>query len=161
MKLWEKIALGTVIGGGIYAAYRYASGLKRTEAELQSVVSIDSVTGNIIEGAHVEFNVRLKNPTAGSFKIKRPFVEFLYKDSVVGSSNALNEDITLPAYGEALIDKIKIHIPTTKILTSAFDLAKAIFNKQAVTVTTRTISTIDLGWKQLPYEKKEQATLKL
>lgn len=161
MKLWEKIALGTVLGGGIYAGYRYFSGLQQTNAELQSIVAIDSVKASLTEGATIQFHVRLKNPTAGSFKIKYPFVQFIYKDSVIGSSQALNQDIPLPAYGEAMIDKISINISALKILSSAFDLVKSLIKGQPIPVTARTLSTIDLGWKKLPYEKKEEATLKL
>lgn len=161
MKLWEKIAMGTVIGGGVYAAYRYFSGLQKTSAELQSVVTIDDVKASLVEGATIQFNVKLKNPTAGSFNIKYPFVQFIYKDSVIGSSQALDKNIQLPAYGEALIDKISINISTLKILSSGFDLVKSLLNGTAIPVMTRTLSTIDLGWKQMPYEKKEQATLKL
>lgn len=161
MNTITKIAIGAAVTGGIYAGYRYISGLQQTNAELQSIVTINSVKASLMEGATIQFNVRLKNPTAGSFKIKYPFVQFIYKDAVVGSSQALNQDIPLPAYGEALIDKISVNISALKILTSAFDLVKSLITNQAIPVMIRTISTIDLGWKQLPYEKKEQATLKI
>lgn len=161
MNTLTKIAIGAAVTGGIYAGYRYISGLQQTNAELQSVVTITGAKASLTEGATVQFNVKLKNPTAGSFKIKYPFVQFIYKDEVVGSSQALNQDIALPAYGEALIDKISINVSALKILSSAFDLVKSLFTGKAIPVTARTISTIDLGWKQLPYEKKEQATIKI
>jgi hypothetical protein len=107
----------------------------------------------------IRVDVQLKNPTNNSFKIKFPFIKLLYKGATVGSSQLLDKDIVIPAFGEAVINQIMIKIPTLSLFSLSGSLIKAVQNKQPIQVEVRTLTTIDVGFKQVPYTKSELLTL--
>ncbi len=150
-----------LIGGGIMAAIAaYLLRLRRTSAELETVVSakIHSIS---FSGLTIRVDVQLKNPTKGTMAIKFPFVKLIYKGSTIGSSQAINKDITIPSYGEVMIDSILISIPVLGLLSVAGDLIKAITGSpEGIKIQIVTISTIDLGWKTIPYEKLDEVVIK-
>ena len=92
-------------------------------------------------------------------KLKYPFVKIIYKDSTIGTSQSINKDITLPAYGEANINGIMIKVPIGGLFSAGVGIYKQLLNKEPIPVTIKTVSTIDLGWKKLPYESTEQKIL--
>jgi hypothetical protein len=59
-----------------------------------------------------------------------------------------------------LIDAIMIDIPLLGIFSLASDLLKSLEAGTGVKMTVKTISTIDLGWKKIPYEDAQEITLK-
>jgi hypothetical protein len=154
-----KVITTTLIGAGIYAGYSYYVKMKKTQAELEVLpdASIDSVNLN---GITIRLDLLLKNPTKGSFKMKFPFIKIKYKDTLIGSSQVVDKDITIPAFGQAKIDKILVNIPILSIFSIGMSLMKAIKDKQDVRVTATFISSIDLGWTKLPYEEAHEVTLK-
>lgn len=159
MPNWKKIILGTTIGAGVISLIAYASKLKRTSTELESVA-----TANIhslkLDGLTIRIDVQLKNPTSSSLKIKFPFVKVLYKNQVIGTSKVVNQDIKIPSHGEAKISGILINIPVTGLLKLGGGMYNLITKKQAAPIFVKTITTIDLGWKKIPYEKTDNNTLK-
>jgi hypothetical protein len=159
MSLKGKVIAGALIGTGIYAGYSYYLKMKKTQAELEVVpdASIDSINLN---GITIRLDLLLKNPTKGSFKMKFPFIKIKYKDTLIGSSQVVDKDITIPAFGQAKIDKILVNIPILSIFSIGMSLMKAIKDKQDVKVTATFISSIDLGWTNLPYEESHEVTLK-
>lgn len=159
MSLFTKILTGTVLGAGAIAGWSYVKNLKKAQAELQ-VVPKASLYQLSWDGLTIKIDVLLKNPTKGSFSVKFPFVTLLYKDTTIGSSLALNKEFNLPQFGEVLIDKIMVQIPMTSAFSVVFTLIKALFNKEAVTLTIRTLTHINLGWVVLPYENKQDVTVK-
>jgi hypothetical protein len=102
----------------------------------------------------------MKNPTKGSFSIKFPFVKLLYKESVVGSSEVIDKEIKIPSYSEALIDKIMIKIPMRSVFSVVFTMIKSLYNNEAIRVIVKTVTTIDIGIMNVPYEDKKEVTLK-
>jgi len=84
----------------------------------------------------------------------------MYKDAAIGSSQSVDKDIVIPKYGEVFIDAIMIDIPLLGVFSLANDLLKAVESGEGVKMTVKTISTIDLGWKKLPYEDSQEITLK-
>lgn len=159
MANWKKILVGTGIGAGVVGIIAYVSRLKRTSVQLETVSSA-KIHSLKMDGLTVRVDVKLKNPTDGTFKIKFPFVKVLYKEKTVGSSQVINKDIQIPAYGEAVIEGIMIKIPFTGLLSVGSGLYKLLVNKEPAPIFVKTISTIDLGWKTVPYESTDDITLK-
>lgn len=159
MTLLTKIVAGTVVGAGAIAGWSYVKNLKKAQAELQVVpkVSLNQLSW---DGLTIKIDVLLKNPTKGSFSIKFPFVTLLYKDATLGSSQAVNKEIKIPQFGEVMIDKIMVQIPMTSAFSIVYTLIKALFNKESVTLMVRTLTHINLGWVVLPYENKQEVTIK-
>lgn len=159
MSLFTKILAGTVIGAGAVAGWSYVKNLKKAQAELQIIpkVSLHQLSW---DGLTIKIDVLLKNPTKGSFSVKFPFVTLLYKEATIGSSQAINKEIKIPQFGEVLIDKIMVQIPMDSVFSVVFTLIKALFNKEAVTLTVRTLTHINLGWVVLPYENKQEVQIK-
>lgn len=159
MGLLKKILIGTGIGAVVVGGITYIRRLGRTMNELVVIPTV-SVHKLALQGITLRVDVKIKNPTRTEVKLKYPFVKLIYKDSAIGSSQAINKDITIPSYGEVMIDSIMIDVPLLGVFSLAGDLLKAIQVGTPVKMTVKTISTIDLGWKQLPYEDSQEITLK-
>ena len=159
MSLLTKIITGTVLGAGAIAGWSYVANLKKAGAELQ-VVPKASLYQLSWEGLTIKVDVLLKNPSKGSYSVKFPFVSLLYKDTVVGSSQVQNKELKIGQYSEVLIDSILIQIPVISAFSVVLTLIKALYNKEAVALTIRTITHINLGWVVLPYETKQPITIK-
>lgn len=159
MNLTAKILTGSVLGAGAIAGWSYVKNLRRAQAELQ-VLPKASLHQLSWDGITIKIDILLKNPTKGSFSVKFPFVSLLYKDITIGSSQAVNKEIKIPQFGQLLIDKIMVQIPMSNVFSVVFTLIKALFNKEAVTLTVRTLTHINLGWVVLPYENKQEVTIK-
>lgn len=159
MSLLSKAFTTAVLGAGAWAGWSYLKNLKTAGAELE-VVPKATVHQLSWDGLTIRLDVLLKNPTKGSFQIKFPFVKLLYKDTVIGSSTPVNKDIKIPAFGQVMIDGIIVQVPMTGVFSLAFTLIKALVGGVAQTLTVRTLTTIDLGIVKLPYETKQEITIK-
>ena len=159
MSLVIKILAGTVISAGAIAGWSYVNNLKKAQAELV-VVPKASIYHLSWDGLTIRLDVLLKNPSNGSFSLIVPFIKLLYKDTIVGSSTPVNKEFKLQANGELMIDKIMVQIPMTNVFSVGFALIKAITNGEAAILTVRTTTTINLGIIKLPYENKQDITIK-
>lgn len=159
MSVASKILTGTLIGAGVIAAVGYVRKLKKTQAELEIIptTNLYQLTWNAIV---IRADVLLKNPTKGTFSIKFPFVKIISNGTTLGSSQAVNKDIKIPAYGEVVISKLLITIPVTSFFSVASDVMKSLQNKKPVKLTIKVMTTVNLGWTQLPYESNDEITLK-
>lgn len=155
----NKLLVGLGLGAGVIGGVVYFSKLSRTNANLEVIPSAMIHKLNLT-GMHIKMDVRLKNPEAGSFKIKFPFIKLVYDGSTIGSSQSIDKDILLPAYGEAVINGIMIQIPLLGILSTAFKIYQSLIKGTEIKLTATTITTIDLGWKMLPFEKNDEIVLK-
>ncbi|MDD5464551.1 MAG: hypothetical protein PHP62_05375 [Candidatus Moranbacteria bacterium] len=156
---FRKLLIGVGIGTGAIAAWNYFSGLSRTSAELESITHIN-IHKLYEKGLVVRVDVQLKNPTKTKLKIKFPFVKLLYKDVTAGSSQVLDRDIEIPSFGEAVAEKIMIEIPLGNIFSVGGGMITSLLKGETIKLKSKTISTIDLGWKTIPYEKIEELILK-
>ncbi len=149
----------TLIGGGLIAGYSYYVKMKKTSAELEVIpaAGIHSVNWN---GITIRLDLLLKNPTKGSFSIKFPFLKLTYKGSLVGSSEVVNKDIKIPAYGQAKIEGLLVHVPILSIFSVSSSILKAVQNKEPVKITATMMTTIDLGLVSVPFEESHEVTLK-
>lgn len=159
MSLTNKVLTGTLVGVGLYTGYKYYLDMKKTQAGLQ-VVPQASLSSVNLDGITIRLDVLLKNPTKGSFSIKFPFIKLTYKGSLVGSSQAVNQDIKIPAFGQAKVEKILVNIPILSIFSVSTSVLKAIQSKEEVKITATMMTTIDLGLAKLPFEESHEVTLK-
>ncbi|MBS1577386.1 MAG: hypothetical protein JST09_18965 [Bacteroidetes bacterium] len=155
----KKILTVALVGGGLIAGYSYYLKMRKTQAELEIVPDARLYQVNW-DGITIRIDLLLKNPSKGSFSIKFPFVKLTYKGTLVGSSEVVNKDITIPAYGQAKIDKIMVNIPILSIFTVSSSILKAIQNKEQVNLTATLMTTIDLGFSKIPFEESHEVILK-
>jgi len=158
METWKKITVGTIIGGGLIGGTVYLLRLNKMSVELESIPMV-KIHKLDFSGLTLRVDVQLKNPTRTPFKIKFPFIKLVYKGTTVGSSQVVDKDIQIPAFGEAIIDKMMIKVPLMNIFSFSGGLIKAIQNKEPVKLDVKTLTTIDLGWKKVPYTKADTITL--
>jgi hypothetical protein len=155
----NKIILGTAVGAGVVAIISYFANMRRASVQLEVIpnANIHSLSWT---GLTIRIDAILKNPTAAAFKVKFPYIKISHKDTVLGSSQVINKDISIPAYGQAVIESIMVEVPTLSFFSVAYDIIKALNNKEAIALTVQTITTIDLGWSKIPYDDKKEITLK-
>ena len=158
METWKKITVGTLVGGAIIGGGVYLVRLKRTSVELQTV-PMAKIHKLDLTGLTIRVDLQLKNPTRTAFKIKFPFVKLLYKGSSIGSSQVVDKDITIPAFGEAVVNAIMIRIPLLSLFSLSGGLIKAVRNGEPVKIDVVTMTGLDLGWKKIPYSKVNTITL--
>lgn len=158
MDTWKKIAIGTVASGALIGGTVYIIRLNKMNAELETVPMVQ-VHKLDLTGLTLRVDVQLKNPTRTPLKIKFPFIKLVYKTTTVGSSQVIDKDISIPAFGEAVIEKMMIRVPLMNIFSLSGSLIRALQNKEPVKLDVKTISSIDLGWKQIPYSKSDTITL--
>jgi hypothetical protein len=159
MSTANKILAGTVIGAGAIAAIAYLKNIKRAQAQLE-IIPVINIHQISLEGLTVRVDALLKNPTGASFKIKYPFVKLNHKDALLGSSQAVNKDIKIPAFGQVMIKDIMIKVPVLSFFSVGYDIIKALMNKQPITLTILVITTANLGVTQVAIEHKQEMTLK-
>ncbi len=159
MSSFTKILGGTVLGAGLIAGVNYFKNIKRAKAELE-VIPTANLYSLSWDGVTIRIDVLIKNPTSGSFVIKFPFVKLLYKNTTIGSSQALNKNIKIAAHGEAMIDKILITVPVTSVFSLVFGLIKALHNKEAIKLTIKTMTEVDIGFAKIPYDNETEVVLK-
>ncbi len=158
METWKKIAVGTVVGGALIGGTVYVVRLNKMSAELETI-SMVKVHKLDLSGLTLRVDVQLKNPTRTPLKLKFPFIKLVYKDTTIGSSQVLDKDITIPAFGEAVIEKMMIRVPLMNIFSLSGSLIRAMQNKEAVKLDVKTLTMIDLGWKKVAYNKSDTITL--
>lgn len=158
METWKKIAVGTVIGGALIGGTVYVIRLNKMSTELETVPMV-KIHKLDLTGLTLRVDVQLKNPTRSAFKIKFPFIKLAYKGTTVGSSQVVDKDISIPAFGEVVVNQIMIRVPLLSIFSLSGGLIKAIQNNEAVKLDVKTSTTIDIGWKKMVYDKSDTITL--
>ena len=154
-----KYITGTAIGAAILAAIAYFKNVKRAQAELE-IVPVVNIHKLDLSGLTVRVDALLKNPTGASFKIKYPFIKLTHKDAVLGSSQAINKDIQIPAFGQVMIKDMMVNVPVLSFFSVGYDIIKALMNKQPIVISVSVITTADLGFSQVAIEHKQDMTLK-
>lgn len=154
-----KYITGTAIGAAILAAIAYFKNVKRAQAELE-IVPVINIHKLDLSGLTVRVDALLKNPTGASFKIKYPFIKLTHKDAVLGSSQAVNKDIQIPAFGQVMIKDMMVNVPVLSFFSVGYDIIKALMNKQPIVISVSVITTADLGFSQVAIEHKQDMTLK-
>jgi hypothetical protein len=154
-----KLIAGTVVGAGVIAGLRYFTNIERAQAQLQIVPNM-YVHKLSLEGLVLRIDALLKNPTNATFTLKYPFIEITHKKILVGSSQVVNKDIRIPAFGQVLIQGMMVSIPVIGFVSVVFDLVTSLSNREPVILNVGVITTVDLGWTQVAYEHRQDITLK-
>lgn len=154
-----KVIAGTAIGAGLIAGAVYFARIRRAGVQLQ-VIPNANIHQLSLDGLTIRVDALLKNPTGASFKIKYPFIEITHKDVLAGSSQVVNKDIKIPAYGQVLIKDMMVKIPVLSFFSVMYDVVKSLLNNKSIVFNVGVITTIDLGWSQIPFEHKQDLPLK-
>lgn len=147
------IGLGALVTGG------YLFKVSRTHANLETEIKA-KIHKLDFSGLTVRVDAKIKNPTEGSLKIKYPFVKLSHKGSTIGSSQAINQDISINKFGEVNIEAIMINIPILNLVTGAFDILKSLKAGNGIKFTVTIITTIDTMFSSIPFEKEQEIILK-
>jgi hypothetical protein len=147
-----------VIGAGALAAIAgatYLLKLNRLSNELESVtkVAIHKVS---LGGIDLQINVKLKNPSGGSLKVKHPFVKLTYEDKTIASSTIRDKDIEIPKFSEVDLNPIMVNISFLTLATTVPHLLKEYREKGTLNLVVKTVTTIN---DNLPYTKTDVITL--
>ena len=148
-----------MLGAGVIAGISYFKNLRKAQAELE-IIPKANLYSLSWDGLTIRVDVLMKNPTKGSFSIKFPFVKLIYKGTTIGSSQAVNKNIKIPAYGEAMVEKILVQIPVTSVFSVVFALVKSLYNKEPVKLSIKTMTTVDVGLAKIPYENETEVIVK-
>lgn len=142
--LWGGVLL-IAIAGGVYL-FR----TRRLSNELEAVTGLmvhKFSPPNLV----LRIDVTLKNPTAGSVKVKHPFLRLINGASVIGTSTVIDKDYIIPKYGEVKLDPVMV---TTNLLTSG--LLQDYLKQGKLNLAVKTTTTIN---NALPFEKIDKMTV--
>lgn len=147
------IGAGVVLTGG----YLLKLGMSSANIQTQTKANIHKFD---LSGITIRVDAKIKNPTANTLKIKYPFITLSYKGEVIGSSQSINQDITIPKYGEANIQAIMISTPLTGLYSLSMDLLKSIKEGTGIKISIKTITTIFTPLSSFPYEFNEEQIIR-
>lgn len=148
-----------LIGTGVVITGGYLLKMSRTSANIETEIKA-KIHSLKLSGLTIRIDAKLKNPTDGTLKLKYPFVKLSYQNSTIGSSQVVNQNITIPSFGEANIEGVMINIPLTGIFSVAMDLLKSLKTGTGVKVMIKVITTIYTTFSTIPYEYEVEQTLK-
>jgi hypothetical protein len=154
-----KLLVGLGLGAGALVGYNYFRKLSLTDQHMEIIPSA-MIHKLDLTGLHIRMDIRIKNPDEATFKIKYPFMKLVYEGETIGSSQAIDKDILIPPNGEVVINGVMIQIPITNIFTNAYKIFKDVSAGKKVKLKIHTHSTINLGWKTLPFDKVNEFDLK-
>lgn len=155
----SKFIVGATIIGGAIAGGSYFYNMRRASVQLEVIPKayLHSMSWSALT---IRVDALLKNPTRASFKVKFPYIRITYGDSLLGSSQIIDKDIRIPAYGQIVIDSMMVEIPVISILSGAYAIVKSLYAKESVKLKTQVITTINLGWSRIPYDSATDIVLK-
>jgi len=148
-----------LIGTGVVITGGYLLKMSRTSANIETEIKA-KIHSLKLSGLTIRVDAKLKNPTDGTLKLKYPFVKLSYQNSTIGSSQVVNQNITIPSFGEANIEGVMINIPLTGIFSVAMDLLKSLKTGTGVKVMIKVVTTIYTTFSTIPYEYEVEQTLK-
>jgi hypothetical protein len=140
---------------GLYAGYRYYTKMKRTQANLV-IIPHAKLHKLSVAGITIRLDIQLKNPSSGSFAIQYPFVEVSHKGLQLASSKVINQQIKIPAYGEAWVKEMMLDVPFMGLVSVAVTLLSELNKGRAVNMQVKTVTEVDLGWNKIPVDDIKQ-----
>jgi len=146
--MFKKLLLTVVALGGGLLAYGYSRRMTKTKAELlitpKAILHSISLTGLVIR-----IDLMIKNPNAGTFKVRFPFITVLFKGAVIGSSKVVNQEIEIPPYDQKSIEKIMVDVPLDSVFSVVTTLIKSLTNGKSEIITIKTKTEANLGWTKV------------
>jgi hypothetical protein len=147
-----------LLGAGLVGTGIYLSRLNKVATELQTVV-FGRIHKIGVAGVTIAVDTVLKNPTKGSLKIKFPFVKLVHNGKTIGSSQSVNTNVDIPAFGESHVDGIMIDLTWTSLLLNAMDMYKAFKDSKPIVVQAKIMTNTITAFGTHPYESTENMTL--
>ncbi len=153
MNLWTGIAVGaialTVIG---------LSKLAKTGNNI-----VTEVKGRIhsLDFSQITFAIDaiIKNPTPTSVTIQYPFIKIFYKDTLIASSDLINQTVQIAPLSQTYIKNIKIPVSYLKLTGVGAELIQKLQNKKTSITLQVTVQTQVLtGINQIPYSNTQDVT---
>lgn len=147
-----------MLGAGAVAAFfggRYLLRLNRLSNELELVTKV-SVYKVSLSGIDLRIEVTLKNPSAGSVKVKHPFVKLLHGESTIASSTVKNTDMEIQKFSEVKLEPIILSIGFLSLATSMPGLLSEYRQTGKLSLTVKTITTIN---NSIPFTKSDAVTI--
>lgn len=149
------ILIGSGVAAAMYYGGNYLLKLNRLSNELESDTKI-AIHKVSLTGIDLKINVKLKNPSGGSIKVKHPFVKMIYAGKTIASSQVKDVNIAVPKFSEVNIDPIVIKLGFLSLATTVPALIKEYRETGKLNLTVSTITTIN---DSLPYTKTDNITL--
>jgi len=149
------VLIGAGAVAAIYFGGSYLLKLNRLSNELESETKV-SIHNVSLSGIELSINVKLKNPSGGSIKVKHPFVKMIYADKTVASSQVKDANIEIPKFSEVNLDAIRIKLGFLSLATTVPALVKEYRETGKLNLVVHTITTIN---DSLPYTKIDNITL--
>lgn len=148
-----------LIGAGAavtaYFGGRYLLRLNRLSNELETETKV-SIYAVSVEGIELSIDVKLKNPSGGSIQVKHPFVKMIYDNKTVASSQVKDVNLTIPKFGEVILEPVRIKLGFLSMATTFPALVKRYRETGKLDFVVQTITTIN---GNLPYTKTDNITL--
>jgi hypothetical protein len=144
-----KIIIGTLGGAALISGAIFIPKLIETNNAAPEIDVVPKAMVHKIDfsGITLRLDVQLKNPTKVDFKMKYPYFRIVYKGSVIGSSQSINQDVGMPHLGEANFNNILIKIPLFSAFTVVGGLLKSLQSGEEVKMEVTTKTHIDPYWK--------------
>lgn len=138
-----------------YFGGRYLLRLNRLSNELESETKV-SIYAISLDGLELSIDVKLKNPSGGSIRVKHPFVKLIYHGKTAASSQVKNVNITIPKFSEVNLEPIRIKLGFLTLATTIPALVKEYRETGMINLEAYTITTIN---DSFPYSKTDSITL--
>lgn len=149
------VLIGAGAVAAIYFGGSYLLKLNRLSNELESETKV-SIHNVNLSGIELTINVKLKNPSGGSIKVKHPFVKMIYADKTVASSQVKDANIEIPKFSEVNFEPIRIKLGFLSLATTVPALIKEYRETGKLNLVVHTITTIN---DSLPYTKIDNISL--
>lgn len=153
MNVWTGIAVGAIA----IAVY----GLSKLAKAGDEIVT--EVKGRIhsLDFSQITFAIDaiIKNPTSTKVTIQYPFIKIFYKDTLIASSDLINQTVPIAPLSQTFINNIKIPVSYLKLTGLGAELIQKLQNKTTPITLQVTIQTKVLtGVNQIPYNSKQDIT---
>ena len=156
--MFKKLFLTAFALGTGLLVYGYSRRMNKTKAEL--LITPKAILHSIgLNGLIIRIDLLIKNPNAGSFKLRFPFVTILFKGAVIGSSKVVNQLIEIPPYDQASIEKIMIEVPLDSVFSVVTTLIKSLTSGKTEKITIKTKTEANLDWTKVDVYDIQEVTL--
>lgn len=147
MNVWTGIAIGAI------ALTVY--GLSKLVKAGNEIVT--EVKGRIhsLDFSQITFAIdaTIKNPTATAVNITYPFIKIFYKETLIASSELINETVRIAPLSQTQINGIKIPVSYLKLMGVGAELITKFQDKKTkVTLQVMVQAQVLTGVSQLPYK---------
>lgn len=157
MGFGNKIIAGAGIAGATAAGI---SGVRlyRLSRKLQITHRL-RVSGLSLKGVTLTIDVVMKNPTAGSLKMKYPFLTVMLGDTLLATSEMKDADIEIKPYSVTEVKDITFNIDVLQELSILASLLVPLSTGQPVTLRAITQTGVKFLFFRFPFTTEEDLIL--